>query len=390
MNLELNPAAKTKTIFLFGYFGAGNIGDELILTAFLTMLDSRGAPFDVIVASGECGGAPAHYAARYPNLNIRVIKRSKNPLCFNNVRAFYSSCAFIMPGGGIFQDYGVLSFLCYYSFLLCAKAAGDKNYLLYQGFTGIKKGFFKKMMNFASSRLIDYISVRDEKSAKFLPDGSFQNGCGKGIYTDPAFALNTAVRKAVEENGRHSGGERFIGFSLRPWKGSSADDIAGALLKIIEKTGFKIKLYSMQKKTDCDLNAAVVKSLKGHAGDKISMVEYAPDVFELARSLAENELNLGMRFHFTAVSMMAGVPCIGIAYDEKVSKLYESAGISELCVSKTDFSSGPDDLASELICKIRYVVENRARLAETVEKFAAGDEKKAGILFGDFYEKCLA
>lgn len=389
MNLELKPAAKTKTIFLFGYFGAGNIGDELILTAFLTMLDSRGVHFDVIVACGGCAGTP-DYALKYPNLNIRFIERSKNPLCINNVKAFGSSYAFIMPGGGIFQDYGTLSFLCYYSFLVCARAAGVKNYLLYQGFTGLKKPLFKKMMSFASSRLTDYMSVRDEESAKFLPSGSFQNGSGNGIYADPAFALNTAVRIAVKEKSPAASGERFIGISLRAWKDSRADDIAGALMKISESTGLKIKLYSMQKKADCDLNSAVLSSPKCPAGDKIRMVEYTADVFELAGSLAENELNIGMRFHFTAVSMMAGVPCVGIAYDEKVSRLYESAGLSELCVSKTDFACGPGDLASELIEKIGYIVENRPRLVEAAEKFAGGSEKKAGILFGDFYEKCLA
>jgi polysaccharide pyruvyl transferase WcaK-like protein len=387
---ESSARAKKKCIFLYGYFGAGNIGDELILTAFLTMLDSRGVKRKLIVAVERPEYYDrAAYEKDYKNLDIVFLKRYKNPFNFNNISAFSRSAAFVIPGGGIFQDYSSLSFLCYYSFLACSKLFGVKNYLLFQGLTGIKREFFVKMMVFAANNLSDYLSVRDEASAEFLSKRGAAAADPCGDYSDPVFALNSSIGEKVRSINAGAGKEGVIGVSLRPWKGAGARDIARALSDVVEKTGLDMKLYSMQEKIDCDFNSLVIGSLDEKTRSRITKTEYINDSGSLVRSLSLNSLNIGMRFHFSVLSMIAGVPCIGLSYDEKVGGLYKRANLQQLCVSGPEFAEFASGRSEPLIKRADYALKNAGRLKDAVGRFAAGREKVAKLMFDDFYMKCL-
>ena len=382
--------AEKKCIFVYGYFGAGNIGDELILTAFLTMLDSRGVKRELIVAVERPEYYDrAAYEKDYKNLDIVFVKRYKNPLNFNNISAFSRSAAFVIPGGGIFQDYSALSFLCYYSFLAGSKFFGVKNYLLFQGLTGIKRSLFVKMMIFAANNLSDYLSVRDEASADFLCKRGAAAADTFGDYSDPVFALNSSIGEKVRSINAGAGKEGFIGVSLRPWKGAGAREIASALSAVAEKTGMDIKLYSMQEKIDCDFNSLVIASLDDKTRSRITKAEYINDAGSLVRSLSLNSLNIGMRFHFSVLSMIAGVACIGLSYDEKVGELYKRANLQQLCVSGSEFADFASGRPEPLIKRAEYALKNAGRLKDAISRFAVERERVACAMFDDFYMKCL-
>lgn len=382
--------AEKKCIFVYGYFGAGNIGDELILTAFLTMLDSRGVKLGLIAAVERPESYDrAAYEKEYKNLDIVFVKRYKNPLNFNNISAFRRAVAFVIPGGGIFQDYSALSFLCYYSFLACAKLFGVKNYLLFQGLTGIKRKFFAKMMTFASKNLIDYISVRDQASAEFLENLGAAPADPFGDYSDPVFALNSYIGEKARSISAAASKTGVIGVSLRPWKDAGARDIAKVLSAVAEKTGLDIKLYSMQEKIDCDFNSRVIGSLGEKMLGRITKAEYISDAGSLVRSLSLNSLNIGMRFHFSVLSMIAGVACVGLSYDEKVGELYKRANLQQLCISGHEFDAFASGEPGPLIKRAEYALKNAGVLKDAIGRFAAERESVARIMFDDFYAKCL-
>ncbi len=378
---------RNKKIFIYGYFGAGNIGDELILTAFLTMLDSFGVKFDVIIAVDNL---KLYDAARlksdFINLNILFIQRHKNPLNYEIIKSFIASGAFIIPGGGIFQDYNMLSFLCYYSFLLCSKIFGVKNYLMYQGLTGIKGRAARKLFELAARRLIDYISVRDAGSVRFLSKTRFGGGDCLRHYCDSAFLLKEAISEKIKTARPCAAA---VGLSLRPWKGVKPADIAKVLSALVNWSGRKIKLYSMHKGADCAFNAQTAAALDEMTRSNIILVEYSNDVIQLARSLHDNVLNIGMRFHFSVLSMCVGAPCIGLAYDEKVSELYSEANLQQLCLSGREFDETMSGGAAPLLIRAGYALKNSGRIKSAVEIFAESCRKRAVNIFDDFYEKCL-
>lgn len=377
-------AGRINKIFLYGYFGAGNIGDELILTAFLTMLDSRGAKFEAVIAVDDpLLYDQARYKSDFINLDISVIKRHKNPLNYQIIKSFKSSRAFIIPGGGVFQDYNTLSFLCYYSFLIGAKIFGVKNYLLYQGLTGIKGRFARALFHLAAKCFVDYISVRDADSVRFLSKTRFNNTAGLAQYCDSVFALKALIPKQTARGDA-------IGFSLRPWKNIKPCDVAKVLTAVIEKTGRKIKLYSMHKTFDCSFNDEVIAALDEKMRLNIISVEYSNDVIKLAGSLGDNIINIGMRFHFSVLSMCAGAACIGLAYDEKVCGLYRAANLDELCLAGREFDELVSGSAAPLLIKLDHALKNRTQIERAAELYADECHKRAENMFDDFYEKFLS
>jgi polysaccharide pyruvyl transferase WcaK-like protein len=381
-------AVGNKKLFIYGYFGAGNIGDELILTAFLTMLDSRGAKFEVIIAVDNFKFYDAaRYKTDFINLDISFIQRHKNPLDYEILKSFKASRAFIIPGGGIFQDYNPLSFLCYYSFLLCSKIFGVKNYLLYQGLTGINGRAARKLFALAAGCLIDYISVRDAGSVRFLSETRFGGGDCFRDYCDSVFSLKAVISKEIK-TAVPSGAA--VGFSLRPWKGIKPSDIAKVLTAIIQRSGRKIKLYSMHKGVDCAFNAEVAAALDEKTRSNIILVEYSNDIIKLARSIHANVINIGMRFHFSVLSMCAGAACIGLAYDEKVSELYRAANLQQLCLSGREFEEAVSGEAAPLLIRIEYAIKNGEWIKSAAGSYAESCLKRAGNIFDDFYQNCLS
>ncbi len=397
--------AGTVKLFIYGYFGAGNMGDELILTAFLTMLDSLAGEtkFEAVIAVDDLMLYDAgHYEKRYSAIKISFIKRSRIPFSLINLKAFTNCGAFIMPGGGIFQDYNPLSFLCYYSFILSAKIFGLKNYLLYQGLTGMRSNLLRKAFSTAVLFLVDYINVRDRESAAALPLKIRKHIDEKG-FCDSVFALRSLVGNAVflKSSGSNDSmvksAETDInldvpmtaGFSLRPWKGFEPRAAARALLSFSMQSGYKIKLYSMQKKIDCDFNNAIIEAAGENGVNVISFDGYYDDPALLCSELAKNAINAGMRFHFSILSMCAGGVSIGLSYDDKVAGLYDSCNLQQLCIRGGEFDEFISGNSAGLLLRLKYAEINKIKIKKIISAYCAECEERAVKIFKEFYIKYL-
>jgi len=375
-------SCEDRGFFIYGYFGAGNIGDELILTAFLSMLEKKGYCKRIVISTNVGDSSYlCRILDRFCGLKIEFAARSKFALSFCNISAFMKSDAFVIPGGGIFQDYNALSFLCYYSFLIAAEFFGLKRYLLYQGFTGIKRPFFKKLLSHALLRIIDFASVRDERSAAFIDYKSARRLKKQQFFADPVFSLKSDLKSATDNAG--STFNNALGMSLRAWRGFSAKEAAAALDEIVKSSGRKIVLYSMQKSIDCDFLLALTRESVAYPQGKISIFEYTDDLQALAGSLSKNFLNIGMRFHFCVISAMIGVPVIGISYDDKVSELFKQVNLQQLCIF--NIIEERKKMASEIIKKINYAVSNYDGIKKRFALYSDAQESAAFKLFDDFY-----
>ena len=82
-------------IFITGYYGFGNAGDEAILTSMLTHLRALQPDLRVTVTSAE----PENTAARY---DVKAILWTH---AFGILEAIRGADMVIIGGGGLFQDY---------------------------------------------------------------------------------------------------------------------------------------------------------------------------------------------------------------------------------------------------------------------------------------------
>lgn len=374
------------TYFVYGYFGSNNLGDELILYGFLKALFSRSAGVENVIISSKLSGNEflSYYEKSFPPGRIEFTDRSRNPLSISNLSAVLKAECFIVPGGGIFQDYGIPSFLCYFSQASLAKILGRKVFLLYQGFTGINRRFFKNVMRWGIKNLFDYVSVRDKYSLEtYLRNAPAEFPVSASQFSDLVFILSKEFEAACPPDEPNREGSATVGFAFRSWKGFSESDMAACVEKIVDSTGLKAVLYPMQYPDDLELNAEIIKSISARNKINVSAVGFCPDPVSFFKSVGRNRFNIGTRFHFSVLSAMAKVPCIGISYDDKVRELYREAGIPEFCVT-LDSPNASGDIADGVAARIKLAGANYGAISKRLAMYSGIKAEAADKLFDEF------
>ncbi len=375
-----------KSYFVYGYFGNNNIGDELILAGFLKALFSKAPDAGKVIVSSKLSGNEflRYYENSFPDREIEFTDRSRNPLSISNLAGILKTECFVVPGGGIFQDYGILSFLCYFSQAAFAKFLGKKVFLLYQGFTGIKRGFFKNVMRWGIKNLFDYVSVRDKFSfERYLKKAGSGLPVSASLYSDLVFILSAELKNSMPPDDEAYCDSGTIGFAFRSWKGFSGKDMASCVEKVIDSTGLKAVLYPMQYPDDLELNNEIMKSVSERNKNNVAAAEFCPDPVSFFKSVGRNRFNIGMRFHFSVLSAIAKVPCIGISYDDKVLEFYREANLPEFCVT-LDGVKAAADIASEVAAKIKLAGVNYFAISKNLLQYSDMKEEVSGKLFDEF------
>jgi len=371
--------------FIYGYFGAENAGDEMILSAFLRALESRthGAA-RVAVASADSGGRFEQcHRASAGELELAFVRRSRNPLGWSNLKNFWNCDCLVYPGGGIFQDYGTLSFWCYYSMVLAAKFLGRGVFILFQGFTGLRSPLHRKALEYLVRNIADHVSVRDESSKAFLPPAKYPSGTKTA---DASFILYDYLRCASREardNGE--GGFYTVGISFREWKGFGPREAAEVVKTVLEDPGARVRLYAMQSPADEDFNAAVASELSSEDCMRLEVYGLICDFHEFAVSIAANSYNVGMRFHFCAASAMCAVACIGLSYDDKVLELFRQMNLKELCIVLSPSGlTREGGLCAKLRARASLARRRRMEIGARLDAFSSSGSSIAMDLFDEF------
>jgi len=139
-------------VLLFGYFGFGNFGDELILKSADKLLSSQ-HQVSVVVSR----------KLKLKNKNKKYIRRG----FFRILEAVIDHDVLLFPGGSVFQDKSSPLSPLYYAFwALTAKMFKKKLILAAQGI-----GPLQRRINLIITRKVfqiaDFVSLRDELSAQY-------------------------------------------------------------------------------------------------------------------------------------------------------------------------------------------------------------------------------
>ncbi|MGB5732881.1 MAG: glycosyltransferase, partial [Thiohalocapsa sp.] len=116
----------------------------------------------------------------------------------------------------------------------------------------------------------------------------------------------------------------------------------------------------------------VFGALPGEVERHISQPFETSDLMSIPAGIAACDALFGMRYHACLLALRLGVPTVGIAYDPKVSALFDQAGIPELALEM----GAPEDL---VLRTLRGVLEDRAvwhdRVGPTVARLEADASK---------------
>ncbi len=291
-----------KRVFIFGYYGFHNIGDEAILEAIVEEFREILPDVNITVLSYNASETSNRYqiAAVSRNRFWEVIKSIKN-------------ANLVMSGGGsILQDVTSSRSLMYYlGIIFLAKLMGKKVAFYGNGFGPIlrpsNQWLVKHIINY-----VDLITVRDVESREVMQ----QLGIKQPIHVtaDAAFMLKT-LNMDLSESHRdlHS---RKVAISVRQWKNKEqyVPILAACADELVQK-GYEIFMIPMQTPSDRIISEEIILQMQSPA----KIINSKPTPKEMIGLIAGMDFVIGMRLHSLIFSTIACVPMIGLAYETKIT-----------------------------------------------------------------------
>ena len=326
-------------IFLCGYFGASNAGDDATLASVLADIRTFAPEAPVYVSAGrDRRGLPEG-----------VLRIGKTDL--GKARCAMSGCRlFVLCGGSLLQNGTSGRSLAYYTWMTSlARRSGCRTVLLGGGL-GPLRGSAAKAGTASCIAKLDAAAFRDRDSlniAYTLTDG--MNRCTFRLAADPA--LSTA---AVPLPGGLSVPDGALAVMPRlPVSGCSRDFIA-ALARELNAASRKglvpvfIPLSAGDAAICRKLNRTVPGSLTAGRMDPGQIVTY----------LSACRASVAVRLHGAVFSLLGGTPCLCVSYDPKVSSFAADAGFAAVSVG----CEGMADRIAELVSSSRDFREKASGL----------------------------
>lgn len=331
-----------KKILLEGFFGYNNLGDDLLLKEALCKY-----PQDVrlFVAWPRNAIKELQYFQQYhPFTPIYGIK--------DLLRHFYD--AVIWSGGGLFPSriFSLKACLKMLPYRILSKR------MILNGLGIVEKPARKWFDCFL--RMIDYCSVRDNKSLEFVSPQIKAVNCGDLYWGANQYG-----------GGKQENSRRFLVCLANPFsdKELQSKSVSERFDKLIQQCVDCINKY---KQMGYDVNylpfyhgsdEKFIKRIqeKLHSKDKILQRDIDYNLDNIDELFHKYEMGLCMRFHSILLSIKNSLPIVAIEYDYKSEMLMKEAGLEKFGVRygirKADFFGAEFDIDGDSLCEIADVLQ---------------------------------
>jgi polysaccharide pyruvyl transferase CsaB len=336
---------RKRRLVVSGYYGAGNIGDELILRAIADNVAAPDDPYQLIVAAYDADAVMrTHGIQAFPRVNL--------PRAQSEVAA---ATSLILGGGGLWHDYTFapaggllamftdnLSAITGYSKLpLLAKVYSRPFHVFGMGVGPMTDPNAREYTRFLA-RQADSVAVRDEGSRALLESIDAWD-VPVDVFPDPVFALDISDAEIPEALRQFTRMGPVIGVNLRPWsKGNEEqflDRISDILRDIAVEHQCMLVGIPFQPPHDTQVLQAVFDKLPHGVERMVLDMPLTHNPVAVAGAIKHCSALIAMRFHACLLALRTDVPAVGLAYDPKVSSLFEQVGCPELALpldSKAD------------------------------------------------------
>jgi polysaccharide pyruvyl transferase CsaB len=332
-------------IIIFGWYGAGNLGDEAILQSMLSIFESQ-KNIEVNIVSFN----PAKTAKMTKEFTVvnNIIKIGAK---FNFIKSDFrglwmslkSAQTVIIGGGGLFQDIYNFNFIPFFSLIVIIAAFLRKTILWYAvGIGPFKRRIARWLCKLAAKRT-KYISVRDSLSQKRLVELPVQKKIE--IAPDPVFLLKPAAalkaQTLLESEGLDLNNYPKIGICLQrlfDWGRQSEHILADVIGQWVKSKKAEIIFIPFgrypdswinPKAADVDITIAEKIAQIIKAQSIILSKDYTPD--EIMAIIGKMDIIISMRLHGLIMSLAMGIPSIALSYQKetKLSSLLTQSGFKE-------------------------------------------------------------
>ena len=348
-----------KKAIVLGWYGAGNVGDELLASQTVDLLEDEG--YRSVLISVD------------PDFSKRIHENAEVIRMYDwaaIAREMASSDLFVIGGGGVFQEYDEISVESLYEFparsvtfyaqvCLLARQFRVPNVYLAQGvgplFSSEAKAIVRDLFQHA-----DVVSVRDDESARLLRT----IGVSRELIVAPdlTWARDSDSNPKRERNPQ----QKTVAIVVRHWAQDEANWMQGVdgALRVFHDAGWLVRFVNFGSSTDT-LTISDLASRLPDSGYEILDASVSPRTAQALLSSADAALV--MRMHGLVLAAQAQVPVVAIAYDAKIDATAELIGLPaafrvHTSSPATDFEAAARLLLSEETAKA--AIGSPERLAE--------------------------
>ncbi|MEM4620675.1 MAG: polysaccharide pyruvyl transferase family protein [Desulfurococcaceae archaeon] len=316
-------------IFVAGYYGFGNLGDELLLLKVLKDISN------IVKASFFVWTSDLNYTVnflekRYP---VTPIYRYDSQA---TIKAIQNSDLVIFGSGGLIQEYYTIDLSHWFtnfgvgivSYALPALIGKIFKKPVFYWALGHGPLFTTTGKLFASwfYSLADCITLRDALSfsqVKELQVDPQRIFLDTDPLLDPKDDLSSFLGALPERE------DHLLGISLRNWY--TTDQLLEALLSsllrlLATEKDLRLSLIPAHPAEDLEIHRKLFSALPG---DRVSLVEER-DPLHLAREILRCHWFVGMRLHAVIISARAGIPTLVLSYDQKTNSFAKEYNLSYL------------------------------------------------------------
>jgi polysaccharide pyruvyl transferase CsaB len=319
-----------------GCYGDGNVGDEALLQAVLKhvrFVDSKAVMRVLSESPNET--AKCHGVETLKQCNpfgLHLYGGIRHGLLRRTVNAIRECDCFVLGGGELFRDdvgWHACAGMMYR--LLLAKMFGKRVVALGVGVQLSQNRTLAAAIIRRAIKATDTAYLRDESSYQ-----SFRANCSTGTAVhwgpDIVFSLDPSVAK-------HRKDERLaIGVSLKGHALTQAapedtsrffGTLSESLIEVSRSRDCRIVLlpFCPADVSSCETLAMLLHGVDCQIDGSVTRSEYRQAI-ETAQSV---DVMLSMPLHAAILATIAGIPVIGMSYDQKVTRLFSQLGIGHQC-----------------------------------------------------------
>lgn len=369
-------------VFIAGYYGHGNAGDEAMLAAIVRSLRDLEPDLAItVLSSSPEETARDHGVQAASRLDVTAI-----------LKAIRAADLVLIGGGSLLQDVTSRRSMVYYLGIAQIARRLGKRVMLFANGIGPVRTLSGRLLMRLFANGIDLITVRDRPSLEELARLGVTRPRVE-LSADPALLLPLPAAGTGEALLRAQGlrledgeGAPLLGLSVRAWKGSEAAGraVARAADRFCLQHGARAVLIPMQHPSDVAASERVAAAMETSP----LLVRNRHSASELMGLVAAMDLMVGVRFHALVFAALAGVPLVGLSYDPKIDNFLASLGLTpvaalgevteeELLAAMEEAWNGRQRLAVEIAPRL----EEQKRLAALSARLAvalARDESVGG------------
>lgn len=332
-----------KNVFLIGYYGFNNFGDDILERIFVN--NFKKLPFVARIA--------VLHTSQSCKDNIDYVLRTDFKTVINTIK---SSDVLVFGGGGILQDRTSSKSLYYYlALILLGKLYKKKVLLGFQGIGPFIRPWNALLIRLFLNYLVDYISVRDRDTVLSLRKLRIKRSVSR--YIDPSFMFFDEV------NAKKPSDKKVLGVTLRLVENKLVkkkyDKVASILNEITRKYNVSIRFLIIHNEKEIP----VIEYLKEKLDVEPEVCDVNVDNYDAVKQCTHV---LSMRLHLLVLSFMQHIPMLAVSYDSKIANFAKSIHVSCIDYSFKDLEKSLVDLFENPISNsdvYEFVISKKNKVA---------------------------